>query len=315
MMILRVWALVVKDFLHLKNDWWMPAFMLLGGVLELFMIGWATARPITNLPLVVLDLDRTAASRQVVDMLENTGTFNFKYWANDMLEVDNLMEKGDVNAAVVIPASFGDKTTSMTDQGVVFILLNGAESITARESLRAVEGVIRSLSEKIYLKRMGLSEQQLAGFDFSMRVQFNEELSEAYYTTPAELALMLEFTVLLFAGLAFSRERELGTLEQLLVMPFSSLEIILGKSIPVVVIGFVDFVLMLGMVHYVFGVPVRGSLGLLLLLAFVYLLAELGKGMMISVLSRTQLQAFLIVMLIGMLDFMFTGYAIPVEAM
>jgi ABC-2 type transport system permease protein len=232
-----------------------------------------------------------------------------------MLEVNNLMEQGDVNAAVVIPASFGDKTTSVTDQGVVFILLNGAESITARESLRAVEGVIRSLSEKIYLKRMGVSEQQLAGFDFSMRVQFNEELSEAYYTTPAELALMLEFTVLLFAGLAFSRERELGTLEQLLVMPFSSLEIILGKSIPVVVIGFVDFVLMLGMVHYVFGVPVRGSLGLLLVLAFVYLLAELGKGMMISVLSRTQHQAFLIVMLIGMVDFMFTGYAIPVEAM
>jgi ABC-2 type transport system permease protein len=126
---------------------------------------------------------------------------------------------------------------------------------------------------------------------------------------------MLEFTVLLFAALAFSREKELGTLEQLLVMPFSSLEIIIGKSIPVVIIGFADFVLLLGMTHLIFGVPVRGSLALLLVIALGYLIVELGKGMVISVISRTQHQAFLLVMLVGMGDFMFTGYAAPVESM
>jgi ABC-2 type transport system permease protein len=146
-------------------------------------------------------------------------------------------------------------------------------------------------------------------------VWFNETLSEAYYSTPAELALMMEFTVLLFAALSFSRERELGTLEQLLVMPFSSLEIIVGKAIPVIIIGFLDFLLMLGVVHFGFGVPVRGSLALLLALAFGYILVELGKGMVVSVISRTQHQAFLLVMMVGMADFMFTGYAAPVEAM
>ena len=126
---------------------------------------------------------------------------------------------------------------------------------------------------------------------------------------------MLEFTVLLFAALTFSREKELGTLEQLLVMPFSSFEIIVGKAIPVIVIGFLDFVLMLTMTNLVFGVPIRGSLALLLVLAFGYLIVELGKGMVISVVSRTQHQAFLLVMLVGMGDFMFTGYAAPVESM
>ena len=121
--------------------------------------------------------------------------------------------------------------------------------------------------------------------------------------------------VLLFAALSFSRERELGTLEQLLVMPFSSLEIIIGKSIPVILIGMADFLLMLGLTHFIFGVPVRGSMLLLLVLAFGYLLVELGKGLAISVASRTQHQAFLLVMLIGMTDFMFTGYAVPVESM
>ncbi len=120
---------------------------------------------------------------------------------------------------------------------------------------------------------------------------------------------------MLFAALAFSRERELGTLEQLLVMPFSSLEIIIGKSIPVIIIGFTDFLLMLGMVNLAFGVPVRGSLPLLLIIAFGYILVELSKGMVISVFSRSQHQAFLLVLLVGMVDFMFTGYAAPVEGM
>jgi len=126
---------------------------------------------------------------------------------------------------------------------------------------------------------------------------------------------MMEFIILLFAALTFSREKELGTLESLLVMPFSPLEIIIGKSIPVIIIGMLAFGTMLGMVHFAFDVPVRGSLGLLTALAFIYILVELGKGLVISVISRTQHQAFLLVMLVGMVDFMFTGYAAPVDGM
>jgi ABC-2 type transport system permease protein len=129
------------------------------------------------------------------------------------------------------------------------------------------------------------------------------------------MALMLEFTVLIFAALSFARERELGTLEQLLVMPFSSLDIITGKALPAVLIAFFDFVLMLILVQLLFRIPVRGSVPLLLIIALGYLFVELGKGLVISVRSRTQHQAFMLVMLIGMVDFMFTGYAIPVEAM
>ena len=165
------------------------------------------------------------------------------------------------------------------------------------------------------INQLGVDPDQFQGFDFSLRVWFNEALNEAYYTTPAELALMLEFTILVFAALTFSREREFGTLEQLLVMPFTSLEIIIGKSIPVILVGLFDFTLMLGVVHFAFDVPVRGSLLLLFGLAFMYTLVELGKGMAISVFSKSQHQAFLLVFTIGMIDFMFTGYAAPVESM
>jgi ABC-2 type transport system permease protein len=314
-MLRRIWSLTVKEFIHLRNDWWLPAFMLIGGAMELLLVGWATSRPITNLPLMVLDHSQSAASRAVVTALENTGTFHLTAQVNDMQTIQDAMQRGQINAALVIPPDFSQQMSASNGKPVLFVILNGSESTPANAALRAVQGVTNNMNEKMALQRLGLDAQQLAGFNPSLRVWFNEGLSEALYTTPAELGLMLEFTVLLFAALTFSRERELGTLEQLLVMPFSSLEIILGKSIPVVMVGFGDFLLMLGMVHFVFGVPVRGSLPLLLLLAFGYLLVELSKGMVISVISRSQHQAFLLVLLVGMADFMFTGYAAPVEGM
>ncbi len=314
-MIRRIWALAVKEFYHLRYDWWLPAFMLFGGVLELILVGWATSRPMTNLPLMVLDDDRSAASRQVITMLENTGTFSLEALVTDEEPIREAMERGEIYAAVIIPPDFSEKMASTNKIPNLAVLLNGAESIPATAALRAVEGLTRQMGQEIAVERLGIDADEFAGFEFSVLTWFNESLSEAYYTTPAELALMLEFTVLLFAALSFSRERELGTLEQLLVMPFTSLEIIIGKSIPVVMIGFIDFSLMLTMVHFVFGVPIRGSLPLLLLLAFGYLLVELAKGMAISVFSRSQHQAFLLVMILGFTDFMFTGYAAPVESM
>jgi ABC-2 type transport system permease protein len=314
-MLKRIWPLVVKEFIHLIRDWWMPAFMLFGGALELLLVGWATSRPISNLPLMVLDQDQSVASRAVVSALENTGTFELEAQAPDLAVIQDALDRGQVNAAVVIPPDFDNEMASFTGRPTLLILLNGAESIPATAALRAIEGATSEMGERITLRRLGLDPEELSGFDPSLRVWFNETLSEALYTTPAELGLMLEFTVLLFAAISFSRERELGTLEQLLVMPVSSMELIVGKSVPAVLVGFCDFLLMLGMVHFAFGVPVRGSLPLLFILAFGYLLVELSKGMVISVISRTQHQAFLLVMMIGMADFLFTGYAAPVESM
>jgi ABC-2 type transport system permease protein len=314
-MLTRIWSLVVKEFIHLRNDWWLPAFMLIGGAMELLLVGWATSRPITNLPMMVLDQDQSAASRALVTALINTETFVLEEQVSNLDAIYFALDRGEINAAVIIPPDYSEEIDSQSGHPIVSVLINGAESIPGLASQRAIEGVLRDMDEKIVLDRLGMDSDSFAGFNFSLRVWFNEAMKEALYTTPAELGLMLEFTILLFAALSFSRERELGTLEQLLVMPFSSMEIIIGKSIPVILIGFTDFVIMLGMIYFAFDVPLRGSLPLLLALAFLYTLVELGKGLVISVISRTQQQAFLIVMVFGMMDFMFTGYAAPVESM
>jgi ABC-2 type transport system permease protein len=314
-MIARIWSLIVKEFIHLRRDWWLPVFMVLGGASELLIVGWATSRPMTNLPLMVFDQDQSSISREVVTALENTTTFSLKEWALDLEDIEEAMDRGSINAALIIPPDFSKEMSSTNGDPALMVILNGAESIAATEALRAVEGVGRELSQRLAIQRLSFLQGSLEAFNPSVRVWFNEALSEALYTTPAELALMLEFTVLIFAALSFARERELGTLEQLLVMPFSTMEIILGKAIPALAIAFTDFVIMLGMIHFAFGVPIRGSLVLVLVLVIGYLCVELGKGLVISVSSKTQHQAFLLVLLIGMTDFMFTGYAAPVESM
>ncbi len=314
-MIRRILALVKKEFLHLKNDWWLPVFMLLGGTLELLAIGWATSRPISNLPLMVWDMDQTQPSRNLIISIENTDVFTLTDPPASMADIEDQMDRGNIYAALIIPRGFAHELRIPGGEPVLQVILNGAESIPAREAQRAIEGVTRSMGEKITIENLGIDPDYFKGFDFSLRVWFNEGLNEAYYTTPAELALMLEFTILLFSALTFSREREFGTLEQLLVMPFSSLEIIIGKSIPVILVGLADFALMLGVVHFAFQVPIRGSIILLFALALVYIIVELAKGLAISVMSKSQHQAFLLVFTIGMVDFLFTGYAAPVESM
>ena len=314
-MLQRIWSLVKKEFIHLRNDWWLPAFMLFGGVSELLLVGWATSRPITNLPIMVYDQNKSAYSRSIVTALENTGTFAAPQMVASMQPIQAALERGEINAAVIIPPDFDRQMQSSSARPTLDMIINGAESTPAQAVQNAMDGLVQSINTRITMQRLGLSATALSGFVPSLRVWFNQTLSEALYTTPAELGLMFEFTVLLFAALAFSRERELGTLEQLLVMPFSSLEIMIGKAIPVIMVGFADFALMLGMIHFAFGVPVRGSIPLLFVLAFGYLLVELAKGMVISVVSHSQHQAFLLVLLVVMVDFMFTGYAAPVEGM
>ncbi len=318
-MLRRIRSLAIKEFLHLIHDWWMPAFMLIGGAMELLLVGWATSRPITNLPLMVLDHDQSAASRSVVVAMENTDTFIVDSYAGDLEEVRRALGSGSVNAALVIPPNFGEALAAypapFAEPPALAMWVDGAESMAAKAAQRAAEGAISAMGQRIALRALALDDGDLAGFTPSLRVWFNETLSEALYTTPAELGLMLEFTVLLFAALSFARERELGTLEQLLVMPFSSLEIIIGKSIPAVVVGVADFWILLTALHVAFGVPVRGSIPLLFVLALGYVMVELSKGLVISVLSHSQHQAFLLVLMVGMIDFMFTGYAAPVESM
>ncbi len=315
-MITRIWNLAIKELLHLWRDKMILVFVFFGPISELALVAWATSGDIDHIPTAIVDRDHSAASRALVQALENTETFDASYYPRDEQEARALVDAGTVLVALLIPLNFEAQLVNTGEPAQVQLILDGADPSAARAAQMSAEGAVGAFSQQIGLQRMG----HLAGawgevIDVDVRVWFNEELKTSNYEVPSELGFMLVGVALMVASLGIARERELGTLEQLMVTPLRSIELILGKALPVMFLSYVNFLLMLGLVVFVFQVPMRGSWSLLLTIALFYLLVEMGWGLMISAVSRTQVQALLLAFMLMMVEVVFSGYAFPVENM
>lgn len=315
-MIFRIWNLTIKELLHLWRDKMILLFVFFGPITELALVAWATSGDIDHLPTAVVDRDHSASSRALVQALENTDAFDAELYPKNEGEAQALVDTGTVLAAVLIPANFEQQLMGLGEPAQVQIILDGADPSAARAAQLAAEGAIGSFAQKVALQRIGPAVGAWGEvIDLDVRVWFNEELKTSNYEVPSELGFMLVGVALMVASLGIARERELGTLEQLLVTPLKNVELILGKAFPVMILSYVNFLLMLGLVVYVFQVPMRGSWSLLLAIAFFYLLVEMGWGLMISAVSKTQVQALLLAFMLMMVEVVFSGYAFPVENM
>ena len=315
--LVRIWTLVVKDFTQLRRDWLMIGFVTLVPLGELLLIGWATSSHIEHLPTAVLDADSSAESRALVTALENTRTFEISHFPDSPAAVNDLVDRGAVVVGITVSEGFGAGVTSQTaPPPQVQVILDGADPVAAEAAQRSIEGVIAALGQQALMQRVGRPANGRGEvIRADVRVRYNENLSEANYTVPSEMGIMLMTIALMIASMGIARERELGTLEQILVTPMRSIEIIIGKAIPAVIVAYVNFIGMLAITVLVFRVPFRGSLVLLMALALFYLFVELGWGLVVSAFSATQQQAILLAFLIMMPEIIFSGYAVPVENM
>jgi ABC-2 type transport system permease protein len=313
----RIWQVVSKEFIHLRRDVLLVSFLVLGPVSELVFIAWSTSAPVEHLPTAIVDQDRTDLSRGLVVALENSDTFDAAYYPDAEEEISKLLDAGSVSAGVVIPPGFADRLLSLASlQARVQVILDGSDPTAAQVAERSARGVVDNYGRDQMSRVWGnLGEGLGEVINADVRVWYNEELSEANYTVPSEMGFMLEMVALMIAGISIARERELGTFEQLMATPVRSWELIIGKAIPAVVISYIDFLVMLGITVFVFGVPMKGSLPLLLVLALLYIFVELGWGLLISGVSSSQLQALLLVMVVYMVGMVFSGYAFPVDTM
>ena len=316
-MLARTWNLTVKELLQLWRDKMILLFVLLGPVSELVMVAWATSGDIEHIPTAIVDHDHSATSRRLVQALENTATFDTDYYLADEDEARAMVDAGTALVAVLIPAGFErDLLAGNRGPVQVQVILDGADPSAARAAQMSAEGVVGDFAQEVALARFGhLLDGWGEVISLDVRVWFNEELKMSNYEIPSELGLMLVAVALMVASLGIARERELGTLEQLLVTPLRSLELIVGKAMPALLLGYIEFLLMLFLVIGVFDIPMRGSWPLLLTIAFFYLLVEMGWGLMISAISGTQVQALLLAFMLMMAEVVFAGYAFPVENM
>lgn len=314
-MLHRISVLIIKELLQLARNRLLAPLILLGPLAEMTLIAWATAAPITNLPTVVVDLDRSADSRALLTALRNTETFDFAFYLDSPPQATPYIESGQAVAAIIIPTDYCERLTNPTgDPPEVAFILDGADPIAAAEALKSAHGVVN------HLNRQPTAWDGDQAVDFSLvqprlRVRYNEEMKKSVYTVPSELGLMLFAVVLMVAGIGIARERELGTLEQLMVTPIRRIELIIAKSVPAVLLAYLVFLSMLAVAILLFDIPMRGSWGLLLSISIFFILIELGFGLMISAYAANQTQGLMLAFMWVMIEFFFSGYGVPVENM
>ena len=325
-MINRITNLVRKEFIQLFRDRLLAPFIIFGPLLELLMVAWSSSQGIDHLPTAVLDMDQTESSRALIIALNNSETYE-TYPVDSFEELTNEVTESRALAAWVIEPGFErDLLRSDVGPASLQLIVDGSGILTAQTAVKVGEGLVASFGAGLSnikpaaflgtsAPNIALSTAEAPPLELSLRVWFNEEMKESNYMIPSELGFIAAAIAAMLASMVIAKEREIGTLEQLLITPIRPAELVIGKSIMAVTMGMTLFTLMLGMVVWLFDVPMRGSLALLLLIAFFYMLVELGWGLMISSVAKSQMQALLITFALIMVMVIFSGFAFPVDTM
>ena len=310
----RIRALARKEFLQWRRDRLLTPFIFFGPLLLLVLVAGATSTETDYLPMAVLDRDRSRLSRQLMKNLYHSRTLAPRYTVEREDQLADLMDRGAIFVAVSIPAGFQRDLLAGKTVPVQF-LVDGSNAIVSYRLLPTISGAVAQLQQAVWMEHGPFPSDAVPAIEVRRHVHWNENLDIGYRAIPAQLGLIVYIVTMLVASLGIARERELGTLEQLMIAPLTRLELYVGKAIPAVVIGLVDFLAMYALVRGHYQVPLRGSLQNLVGVTLLFIVVELGVGLGISAISRSQQQSLLFVFLMGVLDMAFSGYLVAVENM
>lgn len=323
-------SLIRKEFLLIRRDRRMLGLSIAAPVLQVLLLGYAATTDIRGSRLIVADLDRTPASREFVRAFTSTEYFVQAASVDDYGAVDDAILRGEAAAALLIPPRFGDRLASGRPAEVQLIL-DGTDANTANVLLGYATQIAGSFSRAVRPEIVvragagGVAGSPGAGPSIPSipgsirpepRVWFNPDLKSQHFMVPGVVALVLMIITMTLTSLAFVKEKEMGTLEQLLVAPLRPWHLILGKLIPFVIMGFVSVSIILTFAMLWFGVPMRGSFAALFGLSGLFILTTLGLGLFISTIAKSQQQAMLIAQFFFFLPFTFLGgFAFPIANM
>jgi ABC-2 type transport system permease protein len=313
----RFRALIKKELLHMVRDPRTLIFIFIMPVLQLLLLGYANNTDIKNVPTVIFDQSNSQASRALLDAFKVTGYFSFDYVASTDAEVDNLIASGKVKVGITIPPNYNSNLLS-GNPAQVSVLIDGSDPTTASAVLSAATLAGQAHGTRLELQKLALSGITGLGVspvDVRTRVLYNPDLEGSYNIVPGLIAMILFQTATSLTALSIVRERERGTIEQLIVTPIRSWELIVAKIIPYILVSFADMLLILLIGTLWFHVPIRGSLWLLFAMTGLYLLPTLGMGLLISTFARTQQQAQLMTMPIMLPAMMLSGFIFPVASL
>jgi ABC-2 type transport system permease protein len=316
-MVKRLWAVIQKEFVQLLRDRRTLLIQLTLPVVQLVLFGYAVETQVDHLPTVVVDQSRDAQSWRLVDALVNTGYFDVHDYLSSEKEVIRAIDGGRVRAGVIIPADFAaDMERGESAQALVII--DGSDPNVAQSALNAAITVGQDFSVRVMterLNRRGLARTFTPPLDLRTRLLYNPNMESIDFMLPGILGMILQQQALLLTAFAIVREREMGTIEQVLVTPIRPWELTLGKILPYVLLTIVNMGTTLLVGLWWFGAPFRGDVALFWALSFVFLFTSLGLGMLISTVSTSQKQAQQMAFLVLLPSLILSGYIFPRESM
>src|SRR5512133_276382 len=313
----RFRALIKKEMTHMLRDPRTLVFIFLMPIMQLVLLGFVNNTDIRNVPTVVFNQDNSRASRALLDSFNATGYFSFDYAVYSQVEVNDLIDSGKASVGIVIPPNYGSNLATGKTADVL-VLLDGSNPTIAGSVLSAAALVGQAHGASVRTKQLSLRGP--AGgvgspVDVRTRVLYNPDLLGSYNIVPGLVAMILFQTATSLTALAIVKERERGTIEQLIVTPIRSWELIVAKIIPYILVSFANTILIMAVGTFLFGVPLRGSIILLFSLVGLYLLPTLGLGLLISTSAKTQQQAQLMTMPIMLPSMMLSGFIFPISSL
>jgi ABC-2 type transport system permease protein len=305
---LRLRELVRKELRQMFRDPRMARLIFISPILQLVVFGYAVTTDVHNTPTYVVDLDRTQASRSLVATLTAGGYFRVVGRGDRPSDLRHALDYGDALFGLEIPRGFASDLAQ--GKAEVQILVDGTSANTATTAQGYAVGIVNDFGAKAIPIRGAP-----AGVELRAQVWYNSNLESRVYNVPATAGIIILLMCLMLTSLSIVRERELGTLEQLMVSPLRPVELILGKTLPVVGVAMVDLFLVSLVATLWFGIPIRGSVVLLVGSSLCYILAGLGMGLLVSTISETQQEAFMTMYLIFLPAMLLSGFMFPVSSM
>ena len=314
---MRLRYLIKKEFLQFFRDKTMLRVVLVMPLGMMLLFGYAVTTDVRNIPLTICDQDRSATSRRMIDQVQFSGYFDLVAFEPDIKRVGEYLDNGEARVALIIPNQF-EIDLKRQQQPQVQLLIDGQDANTSQIALGYLANIIRSFSEDIFVERVHANPRLAAGIHMiapETRIWFNPNLESVNFMIPGIVAMIVTIFSMFFTAMAVVREKEDGTLEQLMVTPLSSLQMMLGKTLPFIIIAFLDAALIMTLAKLWFGIPIVGSLLLLLFYLLLYILTTLGLGLFVSTVSQTQMQALFLSWFLMVMLLLLSGFFLPIENM
>lgn len=313
----RVKRMLVKEFIHVFRDPKMKGVIFLMPIVQALVFGYAVTTDVRNVATAVMDLDNTPASRDLVARFENSGYFTITSWLTEESEVREVLDRGEVRAVLRLNSGFGGDLLAGRPARLQ-MLLDGTDSNTA--------GIVLDYSSRIAGEfshaqlsgrnaRMRGGAPPPAGVTLETRTWFNANLESRNFYVPGVIAILVMLITLMLTSMAVVREKEVGTMEQVMVTPITPAEFILGKSLPFALIGFADVIAITLIGRLWFNVPIRGDIGLLLLASAFFIMTTIGIGLLVSTVSQTQQQAMMGTFFLYFPAVLLSGFMFPIANM